>query len=1412
MNKLSLLKNLFIALAFAPISSFADTPKVVFEANKNQLPQQVKFKADIGGGALFLESNTFTYVLKENINWHRDHRNESGGPVTQKQHAYKVHFENSNPNVEVFGNNKYSWHRNYYIGNDESKWASNVPVFAQVYYQDLYSNIDIKYYNKDVNLKYDIIVRPGGNTKQIKLNYEGTDGMKIENGHLFIKTSIYDILEQKPYAYQLINGVEKQISCSYVLKNKNVSFEVGEYDKTLPLIIDPTLIAATYSGSTADNWGFTATYDDAQNIYMGGIAAGTGYPTTFGAHDQTYNGGQYSANSLWPFDISITKFNPTGTSILYSTYYGGILNEQPHSLVVNSNNELYVVGRTNSTNFPTTAGAYDQTQNGGYDIIVGKFSSTGALLASTFVGGSADDCVNYSILWSGAGSYGTTKFSYTDDGRSEIIIDAASNVYVAACTKSINFPTAPVGTTYQQVFGGVQDAVVFKLSPNLNALTFSTYLGGSGTDAAYGLKLNNSGEVFVTGGTTGNFPTTAGVLQPTYNGGLCDAFIAVLNATGTGLVRSTYLGTTAYDQAYMIEIDASGDLYVFGQTQGAYPTTAGVYKNNNSGQFIHKVTGTLTATVFSTTIGTGPAVGTPAVNISPTAFLVDSCQTIYIAGWGRSSVLSANMPSPSTTTGLPVTANAQQSNTDGKDHYFMVLEPNAKGLFYATFYGEGASNPDADHVDGGTCRFDKRGVIYQACCASCGGTQGFPTMPGAYSTTNNSNHINYPLPTSPNTSVFNCNQAVVKMDVSVKPVAKANVVGATTGCAPFPIQFNNTGSSASNFIWDFGDGGTSTAPSPTYTYNFAGTFTITLYAIDSIGICGYIDTSRVVVTVGAQPTLSTNSNNILCSGGVGTATVSATGGIPQLTYAWTPIGGNSSVATGLTAGYYTVTVTDSTGCASTNTVLITEPNPIAIVVTTQGATCGVANGSATASASGGTPSFSYSWSPGGGTTSSISGLASGNYTVTATDGNGCTSSQTANIPVANGPTVTVASTSVICNGGNTGSATANLTSGTAPYTYAWSPGSAGVSQTATGLVAGNYIVIITDATGCSATGSVTISEPPPINPTINANPVLCFGANSGSATVSNSGTPPYNYMWSNGQNGATATGLIAGTYSVLVTDANGCTGAASTTITQPPSGITVNSTVSGSACGPFANGVISSTASNGSAPYNYLWSSGQTTPVISNVAGGTYTLIVTDANNCTYAEVVIMPTSVKPTANFSYIETISCEGISFAFSDASSNALTYLWDFSGLGSSTSANPGFVFPYNGTYNVTLIVTNPPCKDTLTKPVIVGDLGSGIVLKEANVFTPNNDGLNDCFHISMINSATGLPDEVLLPCTDLEVFDRWGVKMYESLGLNGANCWNGNNKSDSKPAPDGTYYYIAKLGNTSIRGYVTLARHK
>lgn len=1190
-------------------------PKMIFEENKNQWPKQVCYEADFAGGKLFLEKNKFTYLLIERVDLHEFQHTEE--PLKISYHAFCVNFKNSNPDVRVLGNTPYPFHRNYYLGNDPGRWAEGVKLYDGITYSSIYPNIDMKVYNADKNLKYDLIVHPGGTPRDIEFNYEGANKLYLREGSLYIQTSLGEMVEQKPYAFQVVNGENVEVKCAFRLSGNTVGFAIeGKYDKTLPLVIDPILVASTYTGSFADNWGFTATYDAAGNIYTGGIAATAGYPTTLGSFDNTFNGGMPFGGGTYPFDITITKYNAAGTSILFSTYYGGSSNEQPHSLFVNTNNELYVTGRANSTNFPTTQGAYDVTHNGGYDIIIGKFNAAGALLASTFVGGTGNDGVNVS---SSFGGFTSLKFNYADDGRGEIILDNSSNVYVAGSTRSTDFPTT--AGAHDIALGGTQDGCVIKMNSSLSSLLFSTYLGGSGDDAAYGIKLS-SNNVFVTGGTTStDFPTTAGVLNPTYKGGSADGYITAFNSTGTGILYSTYMGTSDYDQSYMIETDANNDIYVFGQTKGGYPVTSGTYSNANSKQFIHKLNNQLNSTVFSTVIGNGSA----NPNISPTAFLVDSCQSIYIAGWGRCSPFGH--PFPATVTGMPVTSNAFQSTTDGCDFYFMVLRPNAQSLLYATFFGQAGAVPD--HVDGGTSRFDKRGFIYQSVCASCGGNDAFPTTTTAWSRTNNS---------------FNCNNAVVKMDLQVSPDANASVSGSPNGCVPYTVTFNMNGSIGTTYKWNFGDGSPqTTVASPTHTFTSVGTYTVSLAVSDSTGTCNRSDTAKIVINVGAPPVLSTAVTPVFCNAGTnGTATVTASGGLTPYTYLWSN-GQTTATATSLGAATYTVTVTNAYGCAATANATVTEPNALTVNASFTNVGCyGGSNGTATATVSGGTGPYSYVWLPGGYTTSSVSGLSIGNYTVSVTDSKGCTTSATANITQPPALAISATTTDANCGQSN-GSATVTGTGGFAPYTWTWSGGQTGA--TVTGLAAGTYTVTIQDINLCTASAPVSIANISGPVATLTATDVSCNGSNDGTATITTTGGAlPFTYLWNNGQTTPTATNLSIGIYSVVATDANNCSATASVTISEPPL-LVANAVGTNPTCNGFSDGSVQAGVLGGTAPYTFSWAipGNPATAVVPNLPAGAYSVAVTDAEGCVKLASVTL--SNPPAVSVSIADTsVLCAG------------------------------------------------------------------------------------------------------------------------------------------------------------------------
>lgn len=819
--------------------------RTYFVENRGQWNERVCLQAQMHNAALFAECNSITIALRQPVVLAK-HRHHEASP---RMHAYRMTFVGSSDvrptgaDIDVTGG-----YDNYYLSADPRQWATKLPHYSNVYYRELYPGIDMQISAAEHAVKYYFLVSPQGDPSQIVMRYEGQDGLSVRDGNLVIRTSVGDIVDLKPYVYQLADEGEREILSSYKVHGKEVRIELGNYDKTRPLVIDPVLHFSTYTGSTADNWGTTASFDSYKNAYTAGLVFGIGYPVSLGAYDMTNNGNA---------DIGIFKFDTTGTQRLYATYLGGSNADMPHSMYVNALDELVIFGTTGSADFPVTEGAYEVRFSGGTplqyegsstinfpngsDIFVSRFSSDGtALMASTYVGGSSNDGLNYRpyynnmpggvfICMSGNDSL---YFNYGDGARGELITDDLNNVYVGSTTFSYDFPVT--GGCVQRINRGRQEGVAFKLDYNLRNLIWSTYLGGSGDDAIYSIDVDSSYNLLVCGGTNShNFLTTAGAFQTTYGGGNADGFVSKISKNGDRLMSSTFFGSQAYDQIYFVRSGRHDEVFVFGQTKASGSTMVynARYNTPNSGMLLARFSSDLTRRIWSTVFGTGN--GRP--NLSPTAFAADICNRIYAAGWGRDFVGYNGVGWQTLGTwGMETTPDAYQSDTDGQDFYIMSLSADASQLEYATFFGEQhgtESTGGADHVDGGTSRFDKLATLYQSVCASCGSTNAFPTTPGAWSDSNQS---------------INCNNALFRFNVHDDfPVA--DFAAPPVGCAPYTVSFHNQGRGAS-YHWDFGDGATSTETNPTHTFVAAGTYRVRLIASLPTG-CRVSDTAYATVHI-----------------------------------------------------------------------------------------------------------------------------------------------------------------------------------------------------------------------------------------------------------------------------------------------------------------------------------------------------------------------------------------------------------------------------------------------------------------------------------------------------------------------------------------------------------------------------------
>lgn len=1283
------MKNIYLLIIFILVFNFSYS-QYEFIENKGQWEENIFYKTQLNDGAIFFEKNclTFAFISDKELNYSVAHHGSEYIPTNfiKPAHAFKINFKNSNSNIKIISDLVQPDYNNYFIGKDVSKWASFVRKYRKIIYSEIYKGIDLIYYSMHYGLKYDFIIYPGSDYRQIELEYLGADYLKVESGNLIIGTSVNEIIEHKPYAYQIINGDTVEVECNYVLNKNKLSYKIENYNKNEILVIDPSLIFSTYTGSTGDNWGFTATWDYNDNVYSGGIVFAVGYPTSVGAYQVNFAGGTapfpwapgYYGNGC---DVGIIKYNSTGTLRLFATYLGGSTGQElPHSLVVTENNELVIMGTTGSLDFPTTAGAFQSSFAGGdslnydnvisfpqgVDIFVAKLSENGAqLLASTYVGGSENDGLNYKLYYNFPDPvtninyvkmHGNDSlyFNYGDGARGEVIVDNKGYIYVGTNTFSNDFPTG-INPGFQTASGGGQDGIVFKLNQNLTQMIWSSYLGGSQDDAIFSLSLSENEDVLVAGGTVShNFPVTVGAYNTTHNGGSTDAFVSKLNKDGNILLASTYFGSSVYDNAFFVRTDRYNYIYICGQTKapGSQLIFNAPYNVPNSGQFITKFTNNLGSVIWSTRVGSGN--GRP--NISITAFAVDVCNRVYLSGWGREWVQSYynaqgqyyTWTDQFGTKGMPVTPDAIQSTTDGQDFYVMVLSEDASSLEYASFFGElnypSCGYSGHDHVDGGTSRFDKKGNIIQSVCASCGGCQHFPVSPnpGAWSTTNNSS---------------NCNNAVFKIRI-IENLAEANFDPVPAGCAPYTVNFNNT-SQGTTFHWNFGDGSPiSNVYNPSHTYTQGGLYTVTLIVGDPAS-CNLFDTiTREIFVMDSNPTYLPDIQ--ICPG---QNTIIG----PSINY---PPGTTFQWVQGTNLNNYNIQNPIASPQQTTNYLLIASGVCIDSVwqrvvvyqpdftITAPNDTMICPGGTVVLAANSTGTVNSWEWS----NNSFFNPVLSNNNILIASPTQNTTYYVRARENICNTYLIdqvnvtihqfdlSIPSQYIICP---ETTIILNLTNNNSQdiLTYQWGPSGSIINggNTANPLVGPSsnttYYVTVTNQMGCTTTRSTQVQ----INfvsigpPQLTHN--LCYGDCNGNATVyASQGNQPFIFEWSTGQINNTVNNLCAGNYTVTMTDFYGCTASIVVTITQPPELLSSFINVVQPQCDGIGYGSATVVPSGGTAPYSYLWSYGGNQQQNNQLLTGINYVTITDANGCTRIDNVVMIPPSDITSSIVEFNNISCYG------------------------------------------------------------------------------------------------------------------------------------------------------------------------
>ncbi|MGH9766058.1 MAG: SBBP repeat-containing protein [Blastocatellia bacterium] len=643
-----------------------------FELNQGQTDSQVKFFARGPGYGLFLTPNEATLRLRIEdrgsriedrglrIENHpkRDDAifNLQSSILDPQSSVLRMKLAGANPDPLIRGLDELPGKTKYFMGQDQSRWRAQVPSFARVKYENVYKGVDLVYYGNQGQLEYDFIVAPGADPSAIKLAFDGADKMQIDaKGDLVLHTPGGQVRQRKPLVYQEVNGARREIPSRYTIRdrpqeqlaairnpqsairNQEVAIEVGDYDATKPLIIDPVLVYSTYLGGSGIDEGSSIAVDAAGQVYVAGFTDSLDFPLA-GAAQPSAGGGQ---------DAFVAKLNAAGTQLIYATYLGGSDQDNAVSIAADAAGNAYVTGFTASPNFPAM-NAMQPARKGPFNSFVTKLNATGAVVYSTYLGGSRAD-------------FG-----------SSVAIDSAGNVYVTGITASTDFPMA---NALQPAFGGVSDAYVAKLDPSGARLLFSTYLGGAATDGATSVAVDAEGNVYVAGVTNSSDLRTANPLQSRHGGGLSDGFVAKLNPIGNGLVYATYLGGSRVDRIFRLVVDAAGAAYVTGDTDSADFPTANAqqpFYRGGTDAFVAKINPSGSALVYSTYLSGGGIDGGSAIAVEPSGNAV-------VTGFTASA-------------GFPTVRPVQQNNGGGTfDAFVARFDPQGR-LNYSTYLGGSGSD------------------------------------------------------------------------------------------------------------------------------------------------------------------------------------------------------------------------------------------------------------------------------------------------------------------------------------------------------------------------------------------------------------------------------------------------------------------------------------------------------------------------------------------------------------------------------------------------------------------------------------------------------------------------------------------------------------------------------------------------
>ncbi len=648
-----------------------------FEANNGQTDPRVKFLTRGSGYQLFLTPTEAVLTLRQDVGGERTHKkshhdSSEKADASSRSAVLRMKIVGGNAEPGLTGLGELTGRTNYFIGNDPEKWRTNVPNYARVEYHSVYPGVDLVYYGSQGRVEHDFVVAPGADPSQIKLSFDGANKVGIDDqGDLVLGVPGGELRLERPRMYQDINGERREIAGGYVLTGAgdfrredgeasvpahHIGFQVARYDPSRPLVIDPVLWYSTYLGGGSTETGKNVAVDASGNVYVVGETNSIDFPTTAPFQSQ-----------LRSIDVFVTKLTSTASAtetsaFIYSTYLGGTGAEEAGGIAVDSGGNAYVVGDTNSTNFPisTAVTPIQSVLVRNDDVFVTKLNPSGtALVYSTYLGGSD-----------------------FDHGQG-IAVDGFGNAYITGHTESDDFPIRAAFQSVHRDAEGITDAFVTKLLvisfgfPAHLALSlgYSTYLGGTDQDEGHAIAVDSSGNAYVTGSTrSSNFPTTPNPFRADQPGG--DAFVTKLSKGGS-LVFSTYLGGTGDDTASSIAVDSLLNVYVTGETtSGNTFPIQNAFSATQSGPrdvFVTKFNSDGASLVFSTFLG-----GSNTETAS--GITVDSARNVWVTG----STFSSDFP----------TKNALQSHLAGStaslptaDAFVTQIKAGGSQLAFSTYLG-----------------------------------------------------------------------------------------------------------------------------------------------------------------------------------------------------------------------------------------------------------------------------------------------------------------------------------------------------------------------------------------------------------------------------------------------------------------------------------------------------------------------------------------------------------------------------------------------------------------------------------------------------------------------------------------------------------------------------------------------------